>query len=67
MSSLLVIGGTGFFGKSILDIFQRGNLDKYGINKIIITARRVDEFKLKYPELMFRQCLNQLKGAINKC
>jgi dTDP-glucose 4,6-dehydratase len=52
LAKLLVIGGTGFFGKSILDLFQRGGLDVYGINKIIIAARRVEEFLSKYPELI---------------
>jgi nucleoside-diphosphate-sugar epimerase len=52
MKSLLIIGGTGFFGKSILDVFVRGGLDIYGINQITIVARRVEEFKLNYPELI---------------
>jgi nucleoside-diphosphate-sugar epimerase len=52
MKKLLIIGGTGFFGKSILDLFLRGGLEKYGINKIIVAARRVKEFKSKYPELI---------------
>jgi nucleoside-diphosphate-sugar epimerase len=52
MKSLLIIGGTGFFGKSILDVFVRGGLDIYGINRITIVARRVEEFKLSYPELI---------------
>jgi nucleoside-diphosphate-sugar epimerase len=52
MSSLLIIGGTGFFGKSILDLFIRGGLQNYGVKKIIIVARHIDEFKLKYPELI---------------
>lgn len=52
MKSLLIIGGTGFFGKSILDVFVRGGLDIYGINRITIIARRVEEFKLSYPELI---------------
>lgn len=35
--TLLIIGGTGFFGKSILDYFQKNNSLK--INKIIILSR----------------------------
>jgi nucleoside-diphosphate-sugar epimerase len=52
MKSLLIIGGTGFFGKSILDVFVRGGLDIYGIKRITIGARRVEGFKLSYPELI---------------
>jgi len=35
MSTLLIIGGTGFFGKSILDSFKRGGLEKWGIERVI--------------------------------
>ena len=34
--SLLIIGGTGFFGKSILDSFKRGLLKEFNINKILV-------------------------------
>ncbi len=49
---LLIIGGTGFFGKSLLDLFCRRGLDIYGIKEIIVLARRVEEFKSNYPELI---------------
>ena len=51
--SLLIIGGTGFFGKSILDSFKRGLLEEFNINKILVLARNTDRFKLEYPELNF--------------
>jgi len=35
MFSFLVIGGTGFFSKSILDSFKRGGLEKWGIDRVI--------------------------------
>jgi nucleoside-diphosphate-sugar epimerase len=50
--SLLIIGGTGFFGKSILDLFNRGGLEIYGIKEITILARRVEEFLSNFPELI---------------
>lgn len=49
---LLVIGGTGFFGKSILDSFQRGRLEKYSITEIVVVARNITKFKDEYPELI---------------
>ena len=49
---LLILGGTGFFGKSILDSFIRGELDRYGISQVKIVARRADEFRLNFPELI---------------
>lgn len=42
--SLLIIGGTGFFGKSILDYFQ--NLNSLKINKIIIFSRDANNIKI---------------------
>lgn len=50
--SLLIIGGTGFFGKSILDSFKRGLLNKHSISKIIILARNTERFAIDYPELI---------------
>jgi nucleoside-diphosphate-sugar epimerase len=52
MNTLLIIGGTGFFGKSILDAFKRDLLNKWKINKIIVMSRNSDNFKLNYPELI---------------
>ncbi len=49
---LLVIGGTGFFGKSILDSFQRGGLEKYSISEVIVIARNITKLKNEYPELI---------------
>jgi len=51
MSTLLVIGGTGFFGKSILDSFKRGLLADFNISKIVVLARNTNKFKIVYPEL----------------
>lgn len=51
--SLLIIGGTGFFGKSILDSFKRGLLNEFNITKILVLARNTDKFKLEFPELFF--------------
>lgn len=49
---LLIIGGTGFFGKSILDSFRKGILEEFNISKVIIAARRIDEFRINFPELI---------------
>ncbi len=51
--SLLIIGGTGFFGKSILDSFKRGLLNEFNITKILVLARNTYKFKLEFPELYF--------------
>ncbi len=49
--SLLIIGGTGFFGKSILDSFKRGLLNEFKITKILVLARNIEKFKTEFPEL----------------
>ena len=52
MATLLIIGGTGFFGKSILDSYIRGLLSPWRIDKVVAMSRNSDNFKLNYPELM---------------
>jgi nucleoside-diphosphate-sugar epimerase len=52
MATLLIIGGTGFFGKSILDSFKRNQLDLWKISKIIVMSRNVADFKKNFPELV---------------
>lgn len=64
LKSLLIIGGTGFFGKSILDSFKRGLLSEFNISKIIILARNIDKFKLEFPELII-DGVELIKGDIS--
>jgi nucleoside-diphosphate-sugar epimerase len=52
LTKLLIIGGTGFFGKSFLDSFQRDLLGSYGIDRIIVGARNIDSFQNNFPELI---------------
>jgi nucleoside-diphosphate-sugar epimerase len=39
LSSLLIIGGSGFFGKSFVDFYNEKSFKKWGINKLLITSR----------------------------
>ena len=57
MTSLLVIGGSGFFGKSILDSFKRGLLVPWGINRIEVVARKASNLATSNPELMSKNVL----------
>ena len=50
--TLLVIGGTGYFGKSILDSFARGQLAPYGIGRIIAMARDTRKLRAEAPGLL---------------
>jgi nucleoside-diphosphate-sugar epimerase len=52
MASLLVIGGTGFFGKSILDAFRRGLLQQWDVSKVLIVSRNPSRLKIENPELI---------------
>ena len=63
MASLLVIGGTGFFGKSILDAFQRNILNPWSIDTVTIFARRPEEFHEKYSKLITKR-VKFIKGDI---
>lgn len=52
MSTLLIIGGTGFFGKSILDSFKRGRLEKWGIERVIAMSRNAESLRKEAPQLI---------------
>lgn len=52
MSTLLIIGGTGFFGKSFLDSFRRGQLDEWGVDRIIAMSRHAVQLKHLAPQLL---------------
>ena len=60
---ILIIGGTGFFGKSILDGFLRGKLKKYDIDCIDVLSRNTEKFLLNYPEFK-REKIQYIKGDI---
>ncbi len=49
---LLIVGGSGFFGKSILDAFQRGLLKQWSIEKIIVISRNANKLTSTNPELI---------------
>jgi len=56
LNKLLVIGGSGFFGKSIIDYGIRKKLIKHKINKLYIIARKKfnrKKIKKKYIEINF--------------
>jgi nucleoside-diphosphate-sugar epimerase len=52
MKTLLLIGGTGFFGKSFLDFYKRGFLARWGITKVLILSRNAERLKIESPELL---------------
>lgn len=52
MSTLLLIGGTGFFGKSFLDSFQRGQLSEWGVDHVIAMSRNANRLRIEAPELL---------------
>ena len=52
MAKLLVIGGSGFFGKSILSAFKRGLLQAWQIDSVLVVARHASLLKTQHPELI---------------
>jgi len=52
MASLLIIGGSGFFGKSILDAYRRGLLNSWGVDSISVLARNATSLSIQFPELI---------------
>jgi len=67
MSTLLVIGGSGFFGKSILDAYWRDLLEPWGIKKVIVMARNATTTLKNYPELICPSNISpKKKGGSNR-
>lgn len=66
MASLLIIGGSGFFGKSILDAYKRGLLNSWGIDLVYVFARNADRLKKESPELM-GPSIKLVNGDITTC
>jgi len=52
MASLLVIGGSGFFGKSILDSYKRSLLNSWDIDSISVLARNATSLSTEFPGLI---------------
>lgn len=52
MASLLIIGGSGFFGKSLLDLFQRGGLAAWDVRQVTVMARRATQLRASAPQLL---------------
>lgn len=66
MSSLLIIGGSGFFGKSILDSYRRGKLQKWQIKKVYVFARNANILEATNPELL-GDSVSLINGDIATC
>jgi len=66
LASLLVIGGSGFFGKSILDSYKKGILKKWKINSIVIMSRNAVELKKTNPTLI-NHSVSLVNADISTC
>lgn len=55
MKTLLLIGGSGFFGKSFLAAFQQGQLSPWGIDKVIVLSRNAKQLQIECPQLISAQ------------
>jgi len=53
---ILIIGGTGFFGKSFLKLFLNNSLEKWGIAKVLIMSRN--------PKILNKTFGKKLKNVI---
>jgi len=52
VNTLLVIGGSGFFGKSILSAYKRGLLTHWGVSCVKILSRSASRLSASNPELV---------------
>ena len=74
MRTLLVLGGSGFIGKSILENFCSGKLTKYKITKLILVSRNISKLnknKNKNKNVIFKSLdltkVNKLPDADIMC
>ena len=66
MNTLMVIGGSGFFGKSILDSYKKGQLSRWHITSIYIVSRTADQLKKTNPELISESVI-LINADISNC
>ena len=62
--SLLIIGGSGFFGKSIIDYINYNGVSK-SINKVLILSRGINKINIK-KEINSKIKIETLKADISK-
>ena len=48
----MVIGGSGFFGKSILDAYRRGILSPWKVDRIIVISRNAGSLRNTHPNIL---------------
>ena len=61
-----MIGGSGFFGKSILSAFQRGVLRPWNIESVLVLARSASKLRITNPELVCG-AVDLIDGDIATC
>ena len=62
--TILILGGTGFFGKSISDVFLKGKLLKHNISEVIVLARDIDSFTKQHPQFIDKN-IKHIEGDIS--
>ena len=63
LRSILIIGGTGFFGKSFLDSYIKGKLNSFNIGTIYVLSRNANNFFHIHPEFN-KKGIQLIKGDI---
>jgi len=66
MATLLVIGGSGFFGKSILDSYKRGMLISWDIKSITIMSRNATKLR-EYNKNIIDESITLIDQDITTC
>ena len=66
MTSLMIIGGSGFFGKSILDAYRRGVLNPWNINKVFVLSRNASRLNASHSNLI-NNSVHLIDADISSC
>ena len=66
MTTLMVIGGSGFFGKSILDAYRRGILSPWKVDRIIVISRNAGSLRNTHPNIL-NDSITLINDNISTC
>ena len=61
MKTLLILGASGFFGKSLIDYAKNFGLKKWSINKVILVSRRKIHLQKNFKKIQITHIRKEIK------
>ena len=66
LKTLVILGGSGFVGKSILSYFLSKKMNKFKINKIILVSRNIEKIKKEFNIIGNKNIISKKINLLNK-